>query len=229
MAKKKKKKRVFKIKNICILLGILLLIIGISYYAMTMPIKNIYIKGNKIISDDEIIESTNLYQYPSFLLTKKSQLKKDILQNQYIKSVNITKKIGNIIEITIEEYQPIAIEQTGNIIIENGQKQENIYNLTDVPTLINEITNQEIYSNFANKFSKITPNILRQISQIEYSPVEVDEDRFLLYMNDGNLVYITLTKIDKLNKYNKIKDKLEEKVGIIYLDSGNYIELKQEN
>lgn len=229
MAKKKKKKRVFKIKNICILLGILLLIIGISYYAMTMPIKNIYIKGNKIISDDEIIESTNLYQYPSFLLTKKSQLKKDILQNQYIKSVNITKKIGNIIEITIEEYQPIAIEQTGNIIIENGQKQENIYNLTDVPTLINEITNQEIYSNFANKFSKITPNILRQISQIEYNPVEVDEDRFLLYMNDGNLVYITLTKIDKLNKYNKIKDKLEGKVGIIYLDSGNYIELKQEN
>lgn len=227
MAKKKKKKRrVFKIKNICILLGILLLIVGLSYYVITMPIKNIYIKGNNIVSDDEIIETTSLYQYPSFLLTNKSQLAKKIKTNHYIKSVDISKKIGNIIEIEIEEYQPIAIDQTGNIILENGQKLENTYNLTDVPILINEISNPEIYSNFTNKFGKITNNILRQISQIEYSPVEVDEDRFLLYMNDSNLVYITLTKIDKLNKYNKIKDKLEGKNGIIYLDSGNYIELK---
>ena len=45
-------------------------------------------------------------------------------------------------------------------------------------------------------------------------------------MNDSNIVYITLTKIDKLNKYNKIKDKMNDKTGIIYLDSGNYVELK---
>jgi len=227
VAKKKKKKRVFKIKNICILLVIITLLIGIIYYAINTPIKNIYIKGNVIISDDEILESTNLYQYPSFLLTKKSQLKNDIKQNPYIKSVDIRKKLGNIIEITIEEYQPIAINNKENIIVENGKHLENIYNLSDTPSLINEISNQEIYINFANKFSKINTNILRQISQIEYSPVEVDEDRFLLYMNDGNLVYITLTKIDKLNKYNKIKAILNGKNGIIYLDSGNYVELKK--
>lgn len=223
---KKKKKRVIKIKNVCILLGILLLLIGLGYYIFTMPIKNIYIKGNEIISDNEIIKSTNLYNYPSFLLTKKSQLKKNINKNQYIKSINISKKLGNIIEIKIEEYKPIAINKEENIIIETGKTLENIYNLTDVPILINEISNQEIYNDFTNKFSKINTNILRQISQIEYSPVEVDEDRFLLYMNDSNLVYITLTKIDKLNKYNKIKDVLEGKNGIIYLDSGNYVELK---
>ena len=223
---KKKKKRVIKIKNVCILLGILLLLIGLGYYIFTMPIKNIYIKGNEIISDNEIIKSTNLYNYPSFLLTKKSRLKKNINKNQYIKSINISKKLGNIIEIKIEEYKPIAINKEENIIIETGKTLENIYNLTDVPILINEISNQEIYNDFTNKFSKINTNILRQISQIEYSPVEVDEDRFLLYMNDSNLVYITLTKIDKLNKYNKIKDVLEGKNGIIYLDSGNYVELK---
>lgn len=227
MAKKKKKKRVLKIKNICILLCLIILLTGITYYIITMPIKNIYVKGNKIISDDEILESASLYQYPSFLLTSKNSLKKDIKKNQYIKSVNISKKIGNIIEITIEEYQPIVIDKNENIIIENSDKLENIYNLTDVPILINEIANQEIYIDFAKKFSKIKTNILRQISQIEYSPIEVDEDRFLLYMNDSNLVYITLTKIEKLNKYNKIKDVLEGKTGIIYLDSGNYVELKK--
>jgi len=224
---KKKKKRVFKIKNILILLTILVLLIISIYYILKMPIKNIYIKGNNIISDNEILELATLYEYPSFVLTKKNEIKKAIKKNKYIKSVNVTKKIGNIVEIKVNEYKPILIDKDSNIVIENGKKLENIYNLTDLPILINEINNETIYNNFSNKFSKINTNILRQISQIEYSPIEVDEDRFLLYMNDGNLVYITLTKIDKINKYNKIKDALEGKLGVIYLDSGNYMELKK--
>lgn len=226
MAKKKKKKRVLKIKNICIFIGILILLIGIIYYIITMPIKNIYIKGNNIISDNEIIESTNLYEYPSFILTSKKALIKSIKKNPYIKSIKINKKLGNIIEISIEEYLPISITNEDKIIIDNGTILENSYNLMDLPILSSNIDNKDIYNNFTNKFSKINPNILRQISQIEYSPIEVDKDRFLLYMNDTNLIYITLTKINKLNKYNKIKDVLEGKTGIIYLDSGNYVELK---
>ena len=72
---------------------------------------------------------------------------------------------------------------------------------------------------------KIDSDIYRQVSEIEYSPVGVDDERFLFYMSDGNVVHITLTKINKINKYNKIKDKLEGKKGIIYLDSGDYVEL----
>lgn len=226
MAKKKKKKRVFKIKNICILLCILVFIIGISYYILTMPIKNIYIKGNNIVSDDELIENTNLYSYPSFILTSKKKIIKSIKNNPYIKDVKVSKKFGNIIEINIEEYLPISITNDDRIVLDNGNVLENSYNIMDVPILINEVSNMDIYNNFTNKLSKISTNILRQISQIEYSPIEVDEDRFLLYMNDTNLVYITLTKIDKLNKYNKIKDVLGGKTGIIYLDSGNYVVLK---
>ena len=43
-------------------------------------------------------------------------------------------------------------------------------------------------------------------------------------MNDGNYVYITLSKIENLNKYEEIYNSLEGKKGIIYLDSGNYFE-----
>ena len=46
-------------------------------------------------------------------------------------------------------------------------------------------------------------------------------------MNDGNYVYITLTKITKLNRYNSIKDELDGAKGIIYLDSGDYVEIKE--
>ena len=46
-------------------------------------------------------------------------------------------------------------------------------------------------------------------------------------MNDGNMVYVTTTKLKSLNKYVDIVKKLENKKGILYLDSGNYFEIKE--
>lgn len=222
---KKKKKRVWKIKNILILLGIVLGLTALIYYALIMPIKNIYIKGNSILSDNEIIELSSLANYPSFLLTKSTEIKSKLKQNPYIEQVKVKKKLGNIIELHIKEYSPVCIT-SNSIILSNGNKLENTYNISDIPTLTNELEDKKIYQKFVKKFTTIDKNILRQISEIEYQPVEVDKERFLLYMNDGNLVYITLTKINSLNKYNQIKDKLENHIGIIYLDSGNYVEIK---
>ena len=223
---KKKKKRVLKVKNILILVLIILIIISIIYYALIMPIKNIYIDGNNIISDNEIIELSSLSNYPSFLLTKSTDIKNKLKSNPYIENVKIKKKLGNIIELHIKEYTPICIN-ANQLILSSGNKLDNTYNLSDIPTLTNEIEDKKIYQKFVKKFTIIDKNILRQISEIEYQPVEVDKERFLLYMNDGNLVYITLTKINTLNKYNQIKDKLENHLGIIYLDSGNYVEIRK--
>ena len=203
---KKKKKRVLKVKNILILVLIILIIISIIYYALIMPIKNIYIDGNNILSDNEIIELSSLSNYPSFLLTKSTDIKNKLKSIPYIENVKIKKKLGNIIELHIKEYTPICIN-ANQLILSNGNKLDNTYNLSDIPTLTNEIEDKKIYQKFVKKFTIIDKNILRQISEIEYQPVEVDKERFLLYMNDGNLVYITLTKINTLNKYNQIKDK----------------------
>lgn len=224
---RRKKKRVINIKKIITILLTLVCLIGITYYLLTMPIKNIYIKNNRIVNDNEIIKLAGLEEYPSFLLTKKTDLIKKIKKNKYIKDVKITKSFGNIITINIKEYESIALTKNDEIILSNGMTLDNTYDLSDIPILINSIDNEKVYINFAKKFEKIDKNILRQISEIEYSPVEVDEERFLLYMNDTNRVYITLTKITKLNKYNQIKDKIEGKTGTIYLDAGDYIELRK--
>ena len=225
MAKKKKKKRVLKIKNIIIILVILVLFGGLFYYFLNMPIKNIYISGNYVISDMDILTLADLDEYPSFVLTSGFGIEKKLLTNEYIESVDINKRLGNVIEINVNENRVIAIDMDGRAILSNGVITNNIYNNQDVPRLISYIYLDKV-SEVAIKFSRIDSNILRQISEIEYSPVDVDMDRFLLYMNDGNLVYVTLTKIDKLNKYNDIKDELMDRVGVIYLDSGDYIEVK---
>lgn len=222
---KKKKKRVFKVKNIILFFVLFCGIFLLIYYGITMPVKNIYVKGNQIVSDQEILQLSGLDQYPSFLLTSYSSIRKGILKSPYVGGVRVHKKMGNIVVVDISEYSPICLFGD-SVILENGQVLENQYHLSDVPLLLNEIADQKIYSKFVKKMGSVDQNILRQVSEIEYRPLEVDEERFLLYMNDGNLVYITLTKILKLNKYNQIRDKLDGHTGIIYLDSGDYVEIK---
>ena len=94
-----------------------------------------------------------------------------------------------------------------------------------VTILIGDITS--IKEKFIKKFSLVDNDVLLKISEISYVPNEVDSERFSLKMNDGNLVYITLPKITKINKYNSIYSGLEGKKGIIYLDSGDYVEVKE--
>lgn len=222
---KGKKRRVFKVKNILLLLFLFLGIVGLVYYGLTMPVKNVYIKGNYILSDGEIMKISALDKYPSFLLTSSKSIRDKIIKNSYVKDVKISKKFGNVIEVNILEYSAVFSFED-KIILSNGKIIPNTYNLSDVPILLNMIDDSSLLKRTAIKFGGVDANVLRQISEVEYQPVEVDEDRFLLYMNDGNLVYITLTKINKINKYNQIRDKLDGHMGIIYLDAGDYVELK---
>ncbi len=227
MAKKKKKRKVrLKIKNILIFLSIILIFLAVIYYVLQMPIKNIYISGNKILDDETVIELAKLSNYPSFLLTSTSEIKRNLSKSDYINNIKVSKKLGNVIDIKVEEYKALALTNNGQrVILSSGKIIENKDNITDVPVLNNNISDK-VFNYFIKKFSGVNDNILRQISQLEYSPVSVDDKRFLLYMDDGNMIYITLTKIDKLNKYNAIKDKMDNQTGLIYLDSGDYVELK---
>lgn len=223
MAKKKKKR--LKIKNIIILFLILSILGSIIYYMIMLPINNVYVTGNNIIDEDEIVSLAKLDDYPSFILTVNGMVEKKILKNAYIDNVEVKKSLGNKIYIEVIEHNILCVLGDGRVVLSNGDVIDNIYDLYDVPYFIGEI-DEKIYLEFVNSFKKIDSNILRQISQIEYSPTNVDEERFFLYMDDGNCVYITLNKIKKLNKYNGILKSMGDNKGIIYLDSGNYIEIK---
>ena len=43
-------------------------------------------------------------------------------------------------------------------------------------------------------------------------------------MNDGNSVYINIYKLNNLKYYQKIYASLNNKKGILHLDSGSYLE-----
>lgn len=220
----KVKKRKLKIKRILVTLLIIIILILSFLYIKKLPITNIYIIGNKNITDKEIIKSSGISTYPSFIETKKTTIKNKLLKNDYIKEVTVEKKFFGKVYINITEKKMIAL-YNDKVLTEDNLLLDNIYNETKLPILSGDIS--VIREKLTKKFKEVNDDVLLKISEISYAPNEVDNERFILKMNDGNMVYVTLTKITKINKYNSIYSGLEGKKGIIYLDSGDYVEVKE--
>lgn len=223
--KVKVKKRKIKVKRIIIFMLVIALFCLSLYFISKLPIKNIYVIGNKIVSDKEIIDTANLGDYPSFLGTSNKNIIGKLNQNIYIKNVEVKKRPFNKLYVYITEKKILCLNDN-KVLFEDGMVGENIYNITTYPILISDISS--IKEKFITKFSLIEDSILLKISEVEYLPNDVDNERFVFKMNDDNLVYITLNKIEKINKYNSIYSNMDGKKGIIYLDSGDYIEVKEE-
>lgn len=229
MAKKIVKKRKLKVLN----LFIVLLIIGaLSFFGILiyrLPIKNIIIKGNSYLNDDYIIDLVGIKDYPSFLSISSKSIKKKLNQSPYIENVSIERKFFNILIISIQENKPLFTNNINNTVVFENKKevaQEQIISVFRIPRLINYVPDNK-YSNFIKGMKNINSDILGKISDIEYLPNDYDKDRFLLYMDDGNMVYLTLTKFNMINYYNDVLSQLENKKGILYLDSGNHFQIKE--
>ena len=165
-----------------------------------MHIKNIYIKGNNILSDKEIITISNIESYPPIAKINKSNIKKQLEKNDYIKSAHIELNILGKIYITIEEERPLFI-YNDELVLSSGKKVENNYQINYVPIIKGDI--DTFYDKIITSFNKVNKESLQKISEIEYKPNDLDKERFLLTMTDANYVYINLSKIEKyLNEKN---------------------------
>lgn len=229
MAKKKCKKHKKKInkRRILIFLAIVLFIVFFFYKLFTVNISNIYIEGNKYFSDQKIIDIAGLNNYPNSLENLSYLIEDKLEKNKYILSSKVHKNIFlNKVYISIKENYPLFYYKIEDkTVLYNGDKVDDKFISTVV---INSIPNT-IYDKFLKSMEELNLDILTRISEIEYKPNDVDQERFFLIMNDGNYVYLTLYKFNNMNKYLNIIKTFENKKGILYLDSGEYFDVFDEN
>ncbi len=224
MAKKKSKKINFLKVFIFILV---LLLIGVSIkYLLSVRTKNIIILNNNYYSDEEIIETAGIEKYPEFVLLNRNRIRNKLKKLDLIEEVKINKKRGFVLEIEVKEKKILYLKRSTNEYILSDKSSISLDNIQGVPTLINFLE-EDTENKFIESFSNIDIDIISLISEIEYNKTDYDSERFLLYMNDGNEVYATISKLSKLNRYKDIVTKLNGKRGILYLDSGNYLEVKE--
>lgn len=224
---KRVKKRKLNFLKVIIFILIIYLLIHAGLYLSNINVKNIVIKNTSYLSDTEVIKIAGLTDYPSFFRTSTRKIEKKLEEEPLIKEANVKRKWGFIFELNIKEEKILYKRRNDNVyVLGSGEEISIKNNLSGVATLIN-YTPKNISKKLNKKLNEIDSNILNKISEIEYAPNKTDEERFLLYMNDGNQVYITLTKTDELNYYVDIVKKLGGKKGILNLDSGSYFEVKE--
>lgn len=218
---KKKKRKISFLKILIVFLLIYLFIVG-GYKLITINIKNIYVIGNNYIKDKYIIEKAGLTNYPPFFLTTRSSIKRKLLNYDEILNVNVKKKLFSVY-LYVDENIPLFYNKNSNkIVLKNGKEIDDKYNVA----VLNNYVPDTIYNDFINNMGNVNQDILDRISEINYVPNDVDSKRFYLIMDDGNSVYLTLDDFLKINNYIEIIKTLDNNKGTIYLDSGNYFEIK---
>lgn len=221
MINKKRKRKLNKKRVLLCLFFILILIFIIK--TLNTNINNIYIKGNSYYSDQEIIDIAKLTNYPKSIINISYLVKKRLEKDKYILKAKIKKNILlDKIYIEIEENYPLFhYSQTNKTILFDGTKIDDV---NSDRIVINSVPDK-YFDELIEKTKEINLDILNRVSEIKYEPIERINDRFILYMTDGNYVSITLKKFNTLNKYLDIVKYIDPDLkGVIKLDSGQYFD-----
>lgn len=224
--KQLKKKKRFKIKFKVVLITFLILYLlgNIVYNIIDKPISNIYVSGNNYLTDWQVIEMASLDNYPPTLLHLTRSIKNKLEDNILIKKAKVTKKNLTIIYIEVIENRPILYNQlTSKTVLLDKREIDDKF---DVPILTSNLDKNK-YNELLDNLSNISQDVLDKMSEITYSPDEVDDERFLITMTDGNYVYVTLNKFSLINDYNNIVKEFNNKKGILYLNSGGYFKIME--
>ncbi|NMA50419.1 MAG: FtsQ-type POTRA domain-containing protein [Mollicutes bacterium] len=223
MNKKRRKKRKFRFKALFTLLLIIYIFTALILYLFKMPIKSITIKGNNLLTENDIIMASKIDSKSSFIKTTGYSIKKKIKSLDLIDTVKISKKLFGKVIIDVTEYRILFFNNnTNKTVLSSGKEIKGLEQYVGYPILINDVP-KESYKNLIKGLCDVDDDVLKMISEIEYSPniyneLVVDDERFILKTNDGNKIVINNVNMYKLNKYKQIYFGLSEK-GILYLDS----------
>lgn len=228
LKKQKVAKKRFRIKYKKILMFIAFLGIGafIIKYIYDMPIRNIIVNDNYYLTDQEIIDIAKIREYPSTISNPSFEIEKRLEENDFIESAKVVKKkFMTKVVIVVDENRPLFYYQTAQkTVLEDGTMVD--YN-SSIPILINQVPDT-VYEELIEDMKGVPLSVLDKISEIKYVPTEVDPELFLLTMNDGNYVYVTLAKFERLYNYIEYAEGFDKNKGILHLDSGDYLEIIEE-
>ena len=111
---KKRVKRKFNIKKFMFFILFLVIVyFGVSII-FSIKTKNIVILNSNYYSDEEIIETAEIENYPKFLKISKKDIKNKLLKLDLIEDVKISKKFGFILEIDVVEKKILYLTRSTN-------------------------------------------------------------------------------------------------------------------
>lgn len=218
---KKVHKKKLKVKAFIVFVCIIFFIIISLYYLYDMPSRNISVVSNDYLSTSYILKEMKLTDGAPYLRTTSLKCKK--IKNPLIKSCRIKHNMDLTLTIEVEENKPLLFYNKDKKLILSSGESIDLDNTFGVPTLINYVPTKTL-NKFIDGLKDVNSDIIRSISEIEYSPSRngegeyIDDGRFMLSMNDGNTIYINIKHINVLNSYEKVYSSVKGKKGTYYFD-----------
>lgn len=229
MAKKKKKnkkvKKKLRLRVLFLIIFLIYVLWQIGYFIINLHVDNIIVTGNVYLSDNYIIDESSIEEDTKFLFLFSGSVEKTLENNEFIKDANVSKSFFKDVSIEIIENKILFYyTYKDKVVLEGENEVEYDSSFIGIPTLIN-YTPSDILSDFVEKMSLLDQNLINKISEIEYAPsikddVVLDDERFILKMNDGNTVHVNIINFEKFANYDSILELVSEK-GTLYLDSSN--------
>lgn len=217
-----KKRRILRLLIICLVLYVF---VAIVFQIFGMNIKNIRVEGNYYFTEQQIIDMARLTDYPNFYYNNPFVIRRRLQREVMIQDVQVRIAWYNRVNITITERKRLFYDKReGVIVLSDGKTMENDFK--QVPILINYVP-RELYQKLIHSMDNLDQSIINRISDITYTPNEVDRERFALNMIDGNLVFINITRFNNLNRYDSIKERINNHTGILNLDYGTNFEVRE--
>ncbi len=221
---KRVKRKKLNVKALLMLLLMVYLIVMLFYTVFTLPIKNIYIKNTSLLSDNEVIEIAGIKIYPSIFKVNSKGLEKKIRELELVEDVKVKKTFKGELIIEIDEAEPLFYNRkTERVVLSNGREVEASNKYLGIPTLINSVPS-DMLKNFVKAFKNVDADIIKMINEILYDPdikdnVTIDDSRFLLRMNDTNILYVNVLNMKRLNNYKSFLMLVGDQRGTLLLDS----------
>lgn len=227
-ARKKKANR-----RLIFYLSIFFLLVSIVVYLQSplSNIKTINVTGNTVLSKEEVIELSELTTQTNIWSINKKKIAKEIEDCPMIESVKVKRSLPWTVNISLKEFglvgfikeedYYIPVIEDGNVIKERLAEKIS----GEAPLLIN-FSEKDHLEKMAIELNKLPKSISNLISEIYWQPTEENQNKILLYMNDGYVVSSTMRGFsDKMSVYPSIVSQLDsETKGIIHIGGGAYFE-----
>jgi cell division protein FtsQ len=207
-----------------------ILMVGIIYFQSPLSeVSEIHIKGNRYVSEGEIINRSKIKKGDGFWKIDLEETSHMIESHPEIAKVRSKRSYPNKISIQITERKRIGYLMEGSTIypiLDNGvimRKRSVTSTPGDAPIFINW-ENGDAIQEMAAQLTKIPEEINNLISEIKYDPTPSDPMHITLFMNDGYKVSATIRNFsEKVTAYPSIVENIPEGTkGVIDLEVGYY-------
>jgi cell division protein FtsQ len=218
-------------KRLIFLLLLFFTMIAIIAYVQSplSHVKKVTVKGNELLSTNEVIESTEITKDTNIWSVRKNTIALNLQKKNVIKKAVVKIKWPNTVSIEIKERNIIAFIESDKSyypVMENGKalKDRKVAEIPVNAPILFKFKEGSILKEMVSALEELPEEVLNSISEVHYTPKKTDQYHISLFMNDGFEVSATLRSFsEKMIHYPSIISQLDpNKKGIIDLEVGSY-------